>query len=60
MRYILSGIVCAAITALPALATGFDRPAPQSQSATAEFWFALACIALVLALAAVHALVGRR
>ncbi|ATG45480.1 hypothetical protein PhaeoP18_03826 (plasmid) [Phaeobacter piscinae] len=60
MRYILSGIVCAAITALPALATGFDRPAPQAQSATAEFWFALACIALVLALAAVHVLVRRR
>ncbi|GLO72470.1 hypothetical protein MACH17_39870 [Phaeobacter inhibens] len=60
MRHILSGIFCAAITALPAMAAGFDRPAPQAQSATAEFWFGLACIALVLALAAVHVLVRRR
>lgn len=50
----------AVVSPIPALAKAFDRPIPQAQSATAEFWFALACIALVLALAAVARLVARR
>lgn len=41
-------------------AEGFDRPIPQAQSATAEFWYALACITLVLSMVAVQWLVSRR
>lgn len=41
-------------------AVGFDRPIPQAQSATAEFWYALACITLVLSMVAVQWLVSRR
>ena len=41
-------------------ATAFERPIPNPQSATAEFWFAAASIGLILALAAVHWLVARR
>jgi hypothetical protein len=42
------------------LAETFDRPIPQAQTATAEFWFALASLALVLALAIVARLVAKR
>lgn len=48
------------LLASPALAETFDRPIPQAQSATAEFWFGLASIALVLALFVVHRLVMRK
>mgnify|MGYP000323522475 CR=1 FL=1 len=48
------------LLASPVLAEGFDRPIPQAQSATAEFWYALACLALVAAMIAVHRLVARR
>ena len=41
-------------------AQGFERPVPQAQSATAEFWYAMACITLVLAMVAVQWLVSRR
>lgn len=58
MRIVLS--LLAVLIALPALSEPFQRPIPQAQSATAEFWYALACIALVLAMAAVHWLVARR
>ena len=50
----------ATLFASPALAEGFDRPIPQAQSATAEFWYALACIALVASMVAVQRLVSRR
>ena len=50
----------AALLASPVLAEGFERPIPQPQSATAEFWYALACLALVAGLAGVHWLVSRR
>jgi len=43
--------------ASPALAEAFNRPIPQAQSATAEFWYALACIALVVSMVAVQRLV---
>ena len=43
----------------PLLADSFDRPIPQAQSATAEFWFALASLALIAALVVVHRLVMR-
>ena len=49
-----------ALLASPALAAGFDRPIPQAQSATAEFWFAMGSLALIAALAAVQWLVARR
>jgi len=44
----------------PALAEAFNRPIPQAQSATAEFWFALASLALIGALVAVAVLVSKR
>lgn len=43
-----------------ALAAPFDRPTPMPQSATAEHWFALASLALVVALYIVHRIVKRR
>ena len=46
--------------ATPAIAEAYDRPIPQAQSATAEFWYALACLALVAAMVAVQRLVARR
>ena len=45
---------------VPAFAAGFERPIPQPQTEAAEFWFFLASIALVAALAAVQFLVSRR
>ncbi|OOY04869.1 protein NnrT [Thioclava sp. F28-4] len=49
-----------ALAPLIAQAASFDRPIPQAQSATAEFWFALAALALVAALAVVARVVARR
>jgi len=43
-----------------AQAEGFDRPVPQAQSATAELWFGLASVALIVALIAIQQLVARR
>lgn len=50
----------AILMAAPVLAAGFDRPIPQAQSATAEFWFAVGSLGLIAALAFVHWLVARR
>lgn len=55
----LSALLCLLLAAAPAWA-GFDRPIPQAQTATAEFWFSLGALALLAALAAVHWLVARR
>ena len=52
--------LCAFALPYPALADTFDRPIPQAQSATAEFWFAVASLALISALFAVARLVARR
>ncbi|OOY14352.1 protein NnrT [Thioclava sp. DLFJ4-1] len=49
-----------ALAPLTAQAASFDRPIPQAQSATAEFWFALATLALIAALAVVARVVARR
>jgi hypothetical protein len=49
-----------ALSASPALAEAFERPIPQAQSATAEFWYAAACLAFLAALVAVQRLVARR
>ena len=43
-----------------ALAEAFQRPVPQPQSATAEWWFLAASIGLLVSLLAVHLLVRRR
>ncbi len=53
-------VMTAAFLASPVSADAFDRPIPQAQSATAEFWYALACLALVVAMIAVQRLVARR
>ncbi|ASM74451.1 MULTISPECIES: hypothetical protein [Roseobacteraceae] len=50
----------ALILPAPVFASGFERPIPQPQTETAEFWFLVGSIALVLALAAVQWLVSRR
>ena len=54
MRYLLHLLI-----AFPAQAATFDRPTPNAQSATAEFWFATASLALVLALVVVARVVSR-
>lgn len=43
-----------------ALAEAYDRPIPQAQSATAEFWFLMASLMLIGALGAVGWLVRIR
>lgn len=45
---------------VPAFADAFNRSIPQAQSATAEFSYAIACLALILAMAVVQWLVARR
>ena len=52
--------VILAVLAAPVAAQDFDRPIPQPQSATAEFWYALAFVAFIAALVAVQRLVARR
>lgn len=42
------------------LAKNFDRPLPQAQTATAEFWFLIASLSLVAALVAVNWMVNRK
>lgn len=42
------------------LAKSFDRPHPQAQTATAEFWFLIASLSLVAALVAVNWIVNRK
>lgn len=60
MRFLLplTGVFVLAASRLSA--EDFDRPIPQAQSATAEFWYAMACITLILSMAAVQWLVSRR
>ncbi len=53
----LAALCCAIATR--ATSEAFDRPIPQAQSATAEFWFALASVALILALVVVGRMVAR-
>lgn len=40
-----------------AASSGYQRPVPQPQSATAELWFGLATVMLVLSLYVVHRVV---
>ena len=53
-------VLFAMLIASQSLAKSFDRPIPQAQSATAEFWYALACLALIVSMIAVQRLVSRR
>lgn len=53
-------ILCWVIMLSPSIAAAFDRPIPQAQSATAEFWFAFASLALIAALVLVARLISRR
>ncbi|WP_169310767.1 hypothetical protein [Cereibacter changlensis] len=41
-------------------AAAFEQPVPQAQTDAAEFWFAIASIALLISLVAVQWLVSRR
>lgn len=43
-----------------AFAAAFERPIPQPQTETAEFWFLVGSIALVISLGFVQYLVSRR
>lgn len=56
----LFSTVLASLLAAPAFAEAYDRPIPQAQSATAEFWYALACLCLIVSMLAVQWLVSRR
>ena len=58
MKYLYS--LCVTAVPFPAIADAFDRPTPQAQSATAEFWFAFASFALIAALVVVAKLVARK
>ena len=58
MRFL--AFLFASFAASPLVAESFDRPIPQAQSATAEFWYALACLALIGAMIVVQRLVSRR
>ena len=51
---------CAMALPFRALGESYNRPIPQAQSATAEFWFAFASLALIAALVLVARLVARR
>ena len=53
-------LTLALILPLPGFAAGFDRPIPQPQTEAAEFWYLIASIALIGALAAMQVLVSRR
>ena len=56
----LLSFFCSLMLDSPVFAAGFDRPIPQAQSATAEFWFAVGSIAMIAALGLVQWLVTRR
>ncbi|SLN65226.1 hypothetical protein ROA7450_03448 [Roseovarius albus] len=58
MRYTV--LTAFLLTPLFANAEAYERPVPQSQSATAEFWFMIASFALIIALWGVQKLVSRR
>lgn len=58
MRFLSFALL--ALAPLAGHASSFERPIPQAQSATAEFWFALAALGMIAALAAVARLVARR
>ncbi len=58
MKYLLT--LCIFALPFPALAAAYNRPIPQAQSATAEFWFAIASVTLIAALVVVARLVARK
>ena len=60
MRFFLPLIGVFVVAGTRLFAEGFDRPIPQAQSATAEFWYAMASITLILSMVAVQWLVSRK
>jgi hypothetical protein len=48
------------LLASPAFADAFERPTPQAQTDTAEFWYLVASLAFVASLVLVQWLVARR
>lgn len=58
MKYLFT--IFAVAMPFSALAGVYDRPIPQAQSATAEFWFAFASLALIAALVVVARLISRK
>jgi hypothetical protein len=59
MRFFFSLTSVLCIAASTCFSDDFDRPIPQAQSATAEFWFAMGSVALIGALVLVQRLVAR-
>ncbi|WP_342071302.1 protein NnrT [Yoonia algicola] len=59
MRFLIPLTSALCVVASTCFADEFDRPIPQAQSATAEFWFAMGSIALIGALVLVQRLVAR-
>ncbi|WP_210528211.1 hypothetical protein [Rubellimicrobium arenae] len=55
-------ILSALLAMLPAVAMAepFAPPVPQAQTSEAEFWYAVASVAMLLTLLAVQRLVARR
>ena len=53
-------VTLAALIPSIAFAEAFQPPVPEVQSATAEFWYILASLSLIMALAGAHFLVKRR
>lgn len=60
IRIALAALIASILAPVHGFAAGFQRPIPNPQTATAEFWFLAASVALLLALAAVQWLVARR
>lgn len=60
MRFLYSFFAALCVLTTSTVAAEFDRPIPQAQSATAEFWYAMACLSLIVAMGAVQWLVSRR
>ncbi len=59
MRFLFfpTAALCALSSA--AFSEAYERPIPQAQSATAELWFALGSVGLIIALVVVQRLVAR-
>ncbi|WP_299746801.1 protein NnrT [uncultured Tateyamaria sp.] len=60
MRHLIGFTTLFCSLATTGIAKEFNRPIPQAQSATAEFWYALACVTLLAAMVAVQWLVSHR
>lgn len=59
MKYFWT-ILALTIAPLAASAEAYNRPIPQAQSATAEYWFLIASLSMIAALFAVNWLINRK